>query len=204
MRDLSPQQRSRSCFPFLSAIRSSIYRRRRHTVPWLIILLQNKQKVHQGINKFNFKYSAVFPKTHTHAFSGGFFSQKSIGSFRDLSKISSTLQHLLITSDWAIGSRDILVGSCVPSYLKAGCFQSWWGWTRRLTKEKTTWSPVIPLFFKWAMAFRMQSTCSPPGPLLDQFSWTWGALEILSRRGDSKFPTWNQNFFHSTPLPAGS
>ena len=31
-----------------------------------------------------------------------------------------------------------------------------------------------------------------------------GALATLSGSGDSKFPTWNQNFFHSAPLPAGS
>jgi len=31
-----------------------------------------------------------------------------------------------------------------------------------------------------------------------------GAPGILSGRGDSKFPTWNQNFFHSSPLPARS
>ena len=116
-------------------------------------------------------------KPHTHAFSGGLFAKKSVGSFKDLSKLSSTLQHLLTTSDWAIG--DILVGSCAPSYLKAGCFRCWRGWTRRLTKEKTTWSLVIPLFFKWAMAFRMQSTCSPPGPLLDQLSRTWGPQEFF-------------------------
>ena len=140
-------------------------------------------------------------KPHTHAFLGGLFAQKSVGSFKDLSKLSSTLQHLLTTSDWAIGSGDILVGSCVPSYLKAGCFQSWRGWTRRLTKDKTTWSLVIPLFFQIAMALRMHSTCLPPGPLLDQFSWIWGTPRILSGSGDSKFPTWNQNFFHSAPLP---
>jgi hypothetical protein len=35
----------------------------------------------------------------THVFSGGFFAQKSVGSFKDLSKLSSTLQHLLTTSD---------------------------------------------------------------------------------------------------------
>ena len=31
-----------------------------------------------------------------------------------------------------------------------------------------------------------------------------GALATLSGSGDSKFLTWNQNFFHSAPLPAGS
>ena len=118
-------------------------------------------------------------KTHTHAFSGGFCAQKSDGSAKDLSKLSSTLQHLLTTSDWAIGSGDILVGSCVPSYLKAGCFRSWRGWTRRLIKEKTTWSLVTPLFLIVAITRRMISTCLPPGPLLDQLSWTWGLWEGL-------------------------
>ena len=113
-------------------------------------------------------------KIHTHAFSGGFCAQESVGSIKDLSKLSSTLQHLLTTSDWAIGSGDILVESCVPSYLKAGCFRSWSGCTWRLINEKTTWSPVTPLFLIMAITRRMISTCLPPGPLLDQLSWTWG------------------------------
>ena len=113
-------------------------------------------------------------KIHTQAFSGGFCAEKSVGSVKDLSKLSSTLQHLFITSDWAIGSGDILVGSCVPSYLKARCFRSWRGCVRRLINEKTTWSPVTPFFLIMAIARRMASTCLPPGPLLDQLSWTWG------------------------------
>ena len=76
--------------------------------------------------------------TLTHAFSGGFLAQKSIGSFKDLSKLSSTLQHLLITSECTIGSGDILVASFIPSYLKDGCCRCCRGWIRRLTKEKTT------------------------------------------------------------------
>ena len=118
-------------------------------------------------------------KTRTQAFSGGFCAEKSVGIVKDLSKLSTTLQHLLITSDWAIGSGDILVGSFVPSYRKAGCCRCWRGWIRRLKKEKTTWSPVTPLFLKLAMARRMHSTCLPPGPLLDQFSWTWGRQELF-------------------------
>ena len=165
---------------------------------------QNKQRIHQMINNFNFKYSTVFLKTHTHAFSGGFCAQKSVGSLKDLSKLSSTLQHLLTTSDWAIGSGDILVESCVPSYLKAGCFRRWSGCIRRLINEKTTWSPVTPLFLIMAITRRMISTCLLPGPLLDQLSWTWGVPAILYGSGDSKFPTWNQNFFHSAPLLARS
>ena len=113
-------------------------------------------------------------KARTQAFSGGFCAEKSVGSVKDLSKLSSTLQHLFITSDWAIGSEDILVGSCVPLYLKAGCFRSWRGCVRRLINEKTTWSPVTPFFLIMAIARRMASTCLPPGPLLDQLSWTWG------------------------------
>jgi len=140
-------------------------------------------------------------KTRTQAFSGGFCAQKRIGSVKDLSKLSSTLQHLLITSDWDIGSGDIRVGSCLPSYLKAGCFRSWRCCTRRLTNEKTTWSPVTPLFLTVAITWRMASTCLPPGPLLDQLSWILGAPAILSGSGVSKFPTWNQNFFHSAPFP---
>ena len=76
--------------------------------------------------------------TLTHEFYGGFLAQKSIGSFNDLSKLSSTLQHLLITSDSAIGSGDILVASSNPSYLKDGCCRCCRGWIRWLTKEKTT------------------------------------------------------------------
>ena len=131
-------------------------------------------------------------KTRTQAFSGGFCAEKSVRSVKNLSKLLSTLQHLLTTSDWAIGSGDILVGSCVPSYLKAGCFRSWRGWTPRLTNEKTTWSLVTPLFFKWAMAFRMHSTCSPPGPLLDQFFGLGGheefflEVEIQSSRHETR------------------
>ena len=68
--------------------------------------------------------------TLTHAFSGGFLAQKSIGSFKDLSKLSSTLQHLLITSECAIGSGDILVASSIPSYLKDGCCRRCRGWIR--------------------------------------------------------------------------
>ena len=143
-------------------------------------------------------------KARTQAFSGGFCAEKSVGSVKDLSKLSSTLQHLFITSDWAIDAEDILVGSCVPSYLKAGCFRNWRGCIQRPINEKTTWSPVTPFFLIMAIARRMVSTCLPPGPLLDQLSWTWGAPTVLSGSGDSKFPTWNQNFFHSAPLPAGS
>ena len=77
-------------------------------------------------------------QTLTQAFSGGFFAQKSVGNFKDLSKLSSTLHHLMIASDSAIGSGDILVASEVPSYRKAGCCRCWRGCSRRLTKEKTT------------------------------------------------------------------
>ena len=143
-------------------------------------------------------------KTRTQAFSGGFCAQKRIGSVKDLSKLSSTLQHFLTTSDWDIASGDILVGSCIPSYLKARCFRSWRGCVRWPINEKTTWSLVTPFFLTMVIARRMASTCLPPGPLLDQLSWTCGAPAILSRSGDSKFLTWNQNFFYSAPLPAGS
>ena len=143
-------------------------------------------------------------KARTQAFSGGFCDEKSVGSVKDLSKLSSTFQNLFITSDWANGSEDILVGSCVSSYLKARCFRSWRGCIRRLIIEKTTWSSMTPFFLTMAIARRMASTCLPPGPLLDQFSWTWGAPAVLSGSRDSKFPIWNQNFFHSAPWPAGS
>ena len=88
---------------------------------------------------------------------------------KDLSKLSSTLQHLFITSDWAIGSGAILVGSCVPSYLKTGCFRSWRGCVRRLINEKTIWSPVTLFFLTMAIARRMASTCLPPIPYLTNF-----------------------------------
>ena len=150
-----------------------------------------------------YKYSTVF-FTLTQVFSGGLTTEKSDGSIKDLLKLSSTLQHLLITPEWAIASGESLVGYLVPSYLKAGCFRYWRGWIRRLTKEKTTWSPVTPLFLNFAMAPRIHSTCLPLGHVLDQLAWTWGAPAILSGSGDSKFPTWNQKLFHSVPLPAGS
>ena len=105
-------------------------------------------------------------KTRTQAFSGGFCAEKSVESVKDLSKLSSTLLHLFTTSDWAIGSEDILVGSSMPSYLKAGCFRSWRGCVRRLINEKTTWSSVTHFFLIMATARRMASTCLPPA-LLD-------------------------------------
>jgi len=49
--------------------------------------------------KFQLQILDNVSQTHTHAFSGGFSAQKSVGSFRDLLKLSSTLQHLLTTSD---------------------------------------------------------------------------------------------------------
>ena len=184
------QQSSRSCLSLFAFIRSNISRSRRHAIPGLIILLQKRQGLVRRLQTL-FKSTRQYFSALTLVFSGGLAAQKSTGSFKDLSKLSSTLQHLLVTSDWAIASGDILVGSFVPSYLKAGCFRCWRGWIRRLTKEKTTWSPITPLFFQLAMALRMHSTCLPPGPILDQFSWTWGAPGTLSGSGDSKFPIWN-------------
>ena len=125
----------------------------------------------------------MFSTLRTQTFSGGLCAEKSFGSVKDLSKLSSTLQHLLITSDWAIGSGDILVGSFVPSYLKAGCCRSWRGCVRWPINEKTTWSPVTPFFLTMTITRRMASTCLPPGPLLDQLSWTWGALESFLEVG---------------------
>ena len=69
-------------------------------------------RIHQKIKTLTTSTRRCF-STLTYAFSGGFLAQKSTGSFKHLSKLSSTLQHLLITSDWAIGSGDILVASFV-------------------------------------------------------------------------------------------
>ena len=163
------QHSSRSCLSLLAIIRrSSIYWGWRHIVPCLIIFLQKRQEFVRRSKTLSTSTWQHF-STLTLVFSGGLAGQKSAGSFKDLSKLSSTLQHLLIASEWAIASGDSLVGSFVPSYLMAGCFRCWRGWTRRLAKEKTTWSPVTPLFFQFAMAPRMHSTCLPPGPVLDQF-----------------------------------
>ena len=93
-------------------------------------------RIHQKLKTLITSTRRCF-STLTHEFYGGFLAQKSIGSFNDLSKLSSTLQHLLITSDSAIGSGDILVASSNPSYLKDGCCRCSRGWIRRLTKEKT-------------------------------------------------------------------
>ena len=41
--------------------------------------------------KFQLQVLDNVSQTHTHAFSGGFFAQKSVGSFKDLLKLSSTL-----------------------------------------------------------------------------------------------------------------
>ena len=61
-RNLPLQQRSRSCFPFLAVIRCSIGWSWRHTIPWLIIFLQEKQRIHHKSKNFNYKYSTVFSK----------------------------------------------------------------------------------------------------------------------------------------------
>ena len=161
------QQGSRSCLSFFAFIRkSNISRTWRHAVPCLIILLQKWQGFVRWLKTSSTSTRQYFSAL-TLVFSGGLAAQKSAGSFKDLSKLSSTLQHHLIPSEWAIASGDSLVGSFVPSYLKAECFRCWRGWIRRLTKENTTWSPVTPLFFQFAMALRMHSTCLPPGPVLD-------------------------------------
>jgi len=98
----------------------------------------------------------------------------------------------MIASDSAIGSGDILVASEVPSYRKAGCCRCWRGCSRRLTKEKTTWSLVTPLFLIVAITRRMISTCLPPGPLLDQLSWTWGATRgAMDDKGSRKLWIWS-------------
>ena len=138
-------------------------------------------------------------KARTQAFSGRFRAEKSVGSVKDLSKLSSTLQHLFITSDYTNSSDDILVGSCVPSYLKAGCFRSWRGCVQWPINEKTTWSPVTPFFLVMAIARRMVSTCLPPGPLLDQLSWTWGGTSSPFWKWGFKVPNMEPEF-----LPFGS
>ena len=76
--------------------------------------------------------------TLTEEFSGELPAQKSAGRVKDSSKLSSTLQHLLTTSERDIGSEVNLVGSFTPSYLKARCFRYCKGCIRRLTKENTT------------------------------------------------------------------
>ena len=164
------QHSSSSCLPLFAIIRrSSIYWSRRHTIPCLIIFLQKRQKFVRRSKTLSTCTRQCF-STLTLVFSGGLAAQKSAGSFKDLSKLSSTLQHHLIPSEWAIASGDSLVGSFVPSYLKAGCFWCWSGRIWRLTKEKIM--QVTPLFFQLAMALSMHSTCLPPGPVLEQFSWT--------------------------------
>jgi len=136
-RNLSLQQRSWSCFPLFAIIRGSISGSWRHTIPRLVIFLRKKQRSIRRLRTLSRSTRQYFPIL-TQAFSGGFFAQKSVGNFKDLSKLSSTLQHLMIASDSAIGSGDILVASEVPSYRKAGCCRCWRGCSRRLTKEKTT------------------------------------------------------------------
>ena len=105
--------------------------------------------------------------TLTQVFSGGLTAEKSAGNPKALLKWSSTLQHLLTTSARDVASGVSLVGSFTPSYMKAGCFRRYRGWIRRLTKEKTTWSPVIPLLLDVAKASRRHLTWPPPGPVLD-------------------------------------
>ena len=142
-------------------------------------------------------------KTRTQAFSGGFCAERSVGSLKDLSKLSSTLQHLFITSDWAIGSGDILVGSCVPSYLKAGCFHSWRGCVWRPINEKATWSPVTPFFLTMAIHEEwLQLACHQVLYLASFLGLAGHQQSFLEVEIQSL--TWNQNFFHSAPLFTGS
>ena len=153
-----------------------IFWRRRHAVPRLIIFLIREDLLegHKGLPTSTRQRI----RTLTQVFLSGLTAKKSAGSTKDLWKSSSTLQHLLTTLEWAIASGESLVGSFVPSYLKAGCFRCWRGWIRRLTKEKTTWSPVIPLFLDVAMASRRHLTWPPPCPVLIQHARTWGRQEF--------------------------
>ena len=130
----------------------------------------------------------------TQEFSGIIFAQKSAGRVKDSSKLSSTLQHLLTTSEPAIVSRVNLVGSFVPSYLKAGCFRCCKGCIRRLTKENTTWFPVIPFFFSVARASRRHVTWLSPGPIQVQFAWTWGRQEFSQEVEIQSFRHETRNF----------
>ena len=77
-----------------------------------------KAKIHQKIKKYLSTSTRQCFSTLTQVFSGGLTAEKSAGSTKDVSKLSSTLQHLLTTSERAIASGESMVGSCVPSYLK--------------------------------------------------------------------------------------
>ena len=87
-------------------------------VPCFIIILQKS-----GFIRISKGFSCKYSKILTQEFSGGFPAQKSAGSIKDSSKLLSSLQHLLTTSERAIDSGENLVGSFLPSYLKAGCFR---------------------------------------------------------------------------------
>jgi len=76
-----------------------------------------------GFIRISKGFSCKYSKMLTQEFSGGFPAQKSAGSIKDSSKLLSSLQHLLTTSERAIDSGENLVGSFLPSYLKAGCFR---------------------------------------------------------------------------------
>ena len=82
-----------------------------------------KARIRQKIKNAYLQVLDNVSQTLTQVFSGGLTAEKSAGSTKDLSKLSSTLHHLLTTSERAIASGESLVGSCVPSYLKVGCFR---------------------------------------------------------------------------------
>jgi len=122
-----PQQWSRSCLTLLIATRmGAIIWRQWHAVPHLIIPLQKGGFIRLAKCLLTCTRGCLL--TLTQVFSGGLTAEKSAGSAKELSKWSSTLQHLLITSTRDIASRVNLVGSFTPSYLKAGCFRRYRGW----------------------------------------------------------------------------
>ena len=116
------QQRSRSCFMLLIVNRmGGIFCRGRHAVPCLIILLQKRKFIRTPESSSSSTRQCFLILTKD--FSGGLTAEKSAGSTKEMSKWSSTLQHLLTTSAGDIASGVNLVGSFTPSYLKTGCFR---------------------------------------------------------------------------------
>ena len=169
------QQSSKSCLPPPAIIRrSSIFWKWWHAIPCLVIFLHMMQEFIKRLKTLSTSTRQHSSNSYLDLFRA---AEKSADSFRDLSKLSSTLQHLLTASEWAIASGESLVGSFVPSYRKAGCFRCWRGWIQRLTKEKTTWSPVTPLFLKLALDLFATGSCTWPvcldlGGACNSF-WKW-------------------------------
>ena len=95
-------------------------------------------RICQMIKNFIYKYPTIFLSTYS-SLLGRIGCPEEYWKLQGFVKV---VEYFATSSDYLRLSHrfrgDILVGSFVPSYLKAGCFRCWRGWTRLLTNEKTT------------------------------------------------------------------